>query len=94
MKLFYRAVAKVYDSSSNYVADGVCGLVIRIPYISAMMTDDRIRLVYFDKKRTSISNVIVIVYVFPVADQLLLNGKLQILPLTMVNTVTIRLTVA
>jgi len=61
---------------------------------SAMMTDDRIRLVYFDKKRTSISNVIVIVYVFPVADQLLLNGKLQILPLTMVNTVTIRLKVA
>jgi len=41
----------------------------------------------------SISNVIVIFHVFPVAGQLLLKGKLQISPLTMVNTVTKRLTV-
>jgi len=72
-------------------------LVIRIPYISvmrsAMMTDDRVRLVYFDEKRTSISNVIVIFHVFPVAGQLLLKGKLQISPLTMFNTVTKRVTV-
>ena len=43
-------------------------VVIRIPYISvmrsAMMTDDRFRLVYFDEKKTSISNVIVIFHVF------------------------------
>jgi len=29
-----------------------------------MMTDDRFRLVYFDEKKTSISNVIVIFHVF------------------------------
>jgi len=45
-------------------------VVTRIPYISvmrsAMITDDRVRLVYFDEKRTSISNIIVIFHVFPV----------------------------
>jgi len=58
-----------------------------------MMTDDRVRLVYFDEKIASISNVIVIFHVFPVAEQLLLKGKLQISSLTMFNTVTKRVTV-
>ena len=44
--------------------------VIRIPYISvmrsAMMTDDTVRLVYSDEKRTNISNVIVIFHIFSV----------------------------
>jgi len=41
------------------------------------MTDDRVRLVYFDEKRTSISNVIVIFHVFFGLHSLLLKGKLQ-----------------
>ena len=69
--------------------------VIRIPYISvirsAMMTDDRVRLVYFDEKRTSISNVIVIFHVFFGLHSLLLKGKLQT---TATNAVTKSETVA
>ena len=88
--LFYRAVAKVYDSSSNCVADGICGNPHSVHHCYDVGHDDSVRLVYFDEKRTSISNVIVIFHGFSGYLYNLYKGKLQVPKLIICLTVLLK----
>ena len=72
---FYRAIAKVYDRSSSDVADEIFGNLYSIHLRHEVSHDDRVCLVYFDEKWTSISNVIVIFHVSFGATLLALKGK-------------------
>jgi len=53
-------------TARRIVADGICGNPHSVHLRYEVGHDDRVRLVYFDDKRTSISNVIVIFPVFSV----------------------------